>query len=228
MRTTIARTATAVILGAGLAFGATACSDDAKDTAETVSASASEGAEQAVDAAAGETVDIEGKQVPNNLADKYNQAGGAAVFGPLQEVAEEGGSKVALFQNARVYDVDGNPVVVKGEILNHWLERGGVESDLGKPLSDETGLPEGWVQEFQNGTMSWTHNGDHQFFETVELKEQAPAPAPADPNAPAPAPADPNAPAPAPADPNAPAPAPAPADPNAPAPAPAPAEAPQQ
>ncbi|WP_448852179.1 LGFP repeat-containing protein [Corynebacterium sp. 335C] len=206
MRTTIARSATAVVLGAGLALGLAACSDDAKNAAETVAATATEGAAEATSAvegavegatggaAAGETVDIEGKQVPKNLADKYNAAGGAAALGALQEVTDEGGSKVAIFENARIYDIDGNPVIVKGEILNHWLERGGVESDLGKPLYDETEIAEGWKQEFQNGFMSWTHNGDHQFFETVELNqgaapaegEQAPAPAEGE-QAPAPA-----------------------------------------
>lgn len=188
MRSTITRSLTAVVLGAGLVLGSAACStedvDAAKDKAGNAAADATDAvgdaagkagdaagdaADKAGDAISG-TGEIDGTEVPAGIADKYEELGGADALGALGEVTEENGVTVAVFDNARIYDTpDNGAVLIQGKILETWLADGGAESELGLPIRDEAEIEGGWISYFENGSMTWTVGEDGEFGPTTEI-----------------------------------------------------------
>ncbi|MBB3038527.1 LGFP repeat-containing protein [Hoyosella altamirensis] len=126
-----------------------------------------EGAEtesESVMAADGTEVVLEGE-----LAEKYAELGPelGALTGEPQTI---GDGTAAEFENGTIYwSEETGAHLVQGEILRVYTESGGPEGELGFPTSDEDETDGGWESEFENGTITWTDQGDGMFAEDISM-----------------------------------------------------------
>ncbi|NKY25376.1 LGFP repeat-containing protein [Nocardia gamkensis] len=99
--------------------------------------------------------------VDGDIYDKYMQLGGPnGTLGlPLQ--AEEDAPDDGDYQDfagGTIYEPkDGEPHVVWGEIRKAWEDNGGVQGQLGYPVSDEKDIPGGKQSDFSGGTITWVN-----------------------------------------------------------------------
>ena len=109
-------------------------------------------------------------------ADAYAKYGGEKALGmPTAQPQKVGDGTVATFTNGTIFAAPATGAhLVQGEILRVYTEQGGPGGALGFPTADETqtgGGPQasggGWITEFQNGTITWTNDGNGNFTETV-------------------------------------------------------------
>lgn len=81
------------------------------------------------------------------------------------------GQALAIFPEGNLVTFSENvgAVPIVGEIGNTWLEDGGLENTIGLPTGPEQAAPEGngWIQEFDNGTISWLADEDGEFSADV-------------------------------------------------------------
>ena len=76
----------------------------------------------------------------------------------------------AELEEGTIYWSEGTDAhVVQGEILRVYTENGGPTGDLGFPTSDEESIDDGWESEFENGTITWTNQGDGTFAEEITM-----------------------------------------------------------
>lgn len=85
------------------------------------------------------------------------------------------GQALAIFADGNLvtFSEESGDIPIGGEIGNTWLEEGGLESTLGLPTGPEEATPEGngWIQEFENGTISWLADEDGEFSAEVQENE---------------------------------------------------------
>lgn len=180
------RTASVVALSAAtLTLGLTACTtDDAdKEVTETATATETTGTTTATETDSAETsasesvatetatetatatetkavemVELDGQQVPADIAAKIEELGGVEKLDGISKVTKEGDADVVyLGEHRRVYFTpETGAHLIQGKILETWIEQGGVDSDLGLPTSDEKEITNGWQSDFQKGQITWT------------------------------------------------------------------------
>lgn len=180
------RTASVVALSAAtLTLGLTACTTDdadkevtetatATETTGTTTATATDSAEAsasesvatetatetatATETKAVEMVELDGQQVPADIAAKIEELGGVEKLDGISKVTKEGDADVVyLGEHRRVYFTpETGAHLIQGKILETWIEQGGVDSDLGLPTSDEKEITNGWQSDFQKGQITWT------------------------------------------------------------------------
>lgn len=149
--------------GADDAEGADGESGDAGDSAEGDGANGGESGETTeVQTADGNSV-----LVPGDFASELSDVEGE--WGQPASVQESDGSFVAEFENGdrMIYSEETGSVPLVGMIGQTWSDEGGLGSEVGLPVSPEEEVDGGWTQEFQNGQISWTFDGE-QFSGTVE------------------------------------------------------------
>ncbi|WJZ17506.1 LGFP repeat protein [Corynebacterium guangdongense] len=92
-------------------------------------------------------------------------------FGKPVQVTEGDQAAMAEFESGDLLvtsEEHGTNQVV-GEIARVWRDGGGLENSIGLPTGEEEETDEGngWIQQFANGTISWTDDGSGTFSETV-------------------------------------------------------------
>lgn len=152
---------------------ATATSATAEgDTAtESASESASESADASGAAAAdGETTEIttqDGEKVvvPAEAANAPEELGLGNWGDPFNVETTEDGATLIEYDAEKniVYSAETGAVPLVGEIAKTWKKDGGLKNEIGLPLKaeDKRSDDNGWIQEFQNGTIEWLdENGE--------------------------------------------------------------------
>jgi hypothetical protein len=91
---------------------------------------------------------------------KAQELGSRFLGGPTSEIriAPDGIGRYREFQNASVYwSPQTGAHEVHGAIRDKWLSLGGPAGELGYPVSDETGAPDGYsrISRFQHGWITW-------------------------------------------------------------------------
>ena len=150
------------------ANGADGANGDSADGANGANGDSAEG-----DAANdGETTEVQTADgnsvlVPGDFASELSDVEGE--WGQPASVQESDGSFVAEFENGdrMIYSEETGSVPLVGMIGQTWSDEGGLGSEVGLPVSPEEEVDGGWTQEFQNGQISWTFDGE-QFSGTVE------------------------------------------------------------
>lgn len=114
-----------------------------------------------------QTADGNSVLVPGDFASELSDVEGE--WGQPASVQESDGSFVAEFENGdrMIYSEETGSVPLVGMIGQTWSDEGGLGSEVGLPVSPEEEVDGGWTQEFQNGQISWTSDGE-QFSGTVE------------------------------------------------------------
>lgn len=143
--------------------GTTTATETASDAAKTETATATETATETATATATETkavemVELDGQQVPADIAAKIEELGGVKKLDGISKVTKEGKADVVfLGDHRRVYFTpETGAHLIQGKILETWIEQGGVDSELGLPTSDEKEITNGWQSDFQKGQITWT------------------------------------------------------------------------
>lgn len=142
----------------------------AGDTA-TESASASESADASGAAAAdGETTEIttqDGEKVvvPAAAANAPEELGLGNWGDPFNVETTDDGATLIEYDAEKniVYSEETGAVPLVGEIAKTWKKDGGLKNEIGLPLKaeDKRSDDNGWIQEFQNGTIEWLEeNGE--------------------------------------------------------------------
>ncbi|APT84439.1 LGFP repeat-containing protein [Corynebacterium aquilae] len=151
--------------------GADKAGDAAKDAADKVK----DGADKAADAAKDEAdklsakltkvTDAQGAEVEipeaaKNEWEKYGAESGE--LGAITEVVERNGEDYVInfsSGDSIIYGKDTGAVLLKGMIADTWFKDGGFENPIGLPTAPEMTSTdgEGWTQQFQNGTITWTN-----------------------------------------------------------------------
>ncbi|HEY7053134.1 MAG TPA: esterase [Mycobacterium sp.] len=91
---------------------------------------------------------------------KFNESGGSN--GPLgvpisDEQPGPDGGQYTKFQSGVIYwKPETGAHIVWGGIRTAWENHGGAGGPLGYPSSDERGMPGGWQQDFEHGTIAFT------------------------------------------------------------------------
>ncbi|WP_164931164.1 LGFP repeat-containing protein [Corynebacterium pelargi] len=156
---------------------ATDATDKASDVASDATDKASDVASDAKDAVEGdkELVDVdtaagEAVQVPSGLKDAIEDNKDS--MGELQSVSEgPDHTYLATLEEGNMLVWDGEKAVpVVGKIGETWLNDGGLESQVGAPVSAEESTDKGWTQEFKNGTINWTADDAGVFSPEIVTK----------------------------------------------------------
>jgi len=138
---------------------------------DTATESASDSAD-ATDAAAadGETTEIttqDGEKVvvPAAAANAPEELGLGNWGDPFNVETTEDGATLIEYDAEKniVYSEETGAVPVVGEIAKVWKKDGGLKNEIGLPLKveDKRSDDNGWIQEFQNGTIEWLEeNGE--------------------------------------------------------------------
>jgi hypothetical protein len=100
----------------------------------------------------------------------------AADWGPPETIETNNiGQSLAIFPDGNMvsFTEETGGVPLGGEIGSAWLEEGGLESTLGVPTAPEGAAPDGngWVQQFENGTISWVSDEDGEFSADIQEDE---------------------------------------------------------
>ena len=112
-------------------------------------------------------------------AGAYARLGGATALGAPTGMTEKvGDGSMTPFANGTIYSSPAGSYLVQGEILKIYSgEQGGPAGALGWPTADETETGGGskvanggWIEEFQNGTITWLNDGNGTFSATVTKK----------------------------------------------------------
>ncbi|QGU04135.1 LGFP repeat-containing protein [Corynebacterium comes] len=150
-----------------------------RDEVEASTPSVAEDAEEAEDGEGaeptGDEVEYETTEgnvvIPAAAAAAFDEY--AADWGAPETVETNNiGHALAIFQGGNLvsFSEAGGAIPIGGEIGNTWLEDGGLENTIGLPTGPEQAAPEGngWIQEFENGTISWLADEDGEFSADVQ------------------------------------------------------------
>lgn len=139
-------------------------SSDASSSEEA--ADASEGAEDAD----GDTVELTTKDgekvlVPAAAANAADELGLGNWGEPISVETNDDGTTLIEYDADKniVYSEETGAVPLVGEIANTWKKEGGLKSEIGLPTKAEDKRDDnnGWIQDFQNGTIEWLEeNGE--------------------------------------------------------------------
>ncbi|WP_206608921.1 hypothetical protein [Corynebacterium pseudopelargi] len=156
---------------------ATDATDKASEVATDATDKASDVASDAKDAVEGdkELVDVdtaagESVKVPSGLKDAIED--GKDSMGELQNVSEgPDHTYLATLEEGNMLVWNGEKAVpVVGKIGETWLNDGGLESQVGAPVSAEETTDKGWTQEFKHGTINWTADDAGVFSPEIVTK----------------------------------------------------------
>ncbi len=180
----------ATVAALALSAGLVACSEgegDVKEVeatetntvtsaAEDADASASEGADASESEGAGaagadgDTTELttqggEKVVVPSAAANATDELGLGNWGDPIAAETNEDGATLIEYDADKniVYSEETGAVPLVGEIANTWKKEGGLNSEVGLPLKAEDKRDDnnGWIQDFQNGTIEWLEeNGE--------------------------------------------------------------------
>lgn len=147
---------------------ATVTSASAEDSAASESASETDATDAA--AAEGETTEIttqDGEKVvvPAAAAKAPEELGLGNWGDPFNVETTEDGATLIEYDAEKniVYSEETGAVPLVGEIAKTWKKDGGLKNEIGLPLKaeDKRSDDNGWIQEFQNGTIEWLEeNGE--------------------------------------------------------------------
>lgn len=144
----------------------------AEDTAaEGADASESEGADASEsEGADGDTTELttqggEKVVVPSAAANATDELGLGNWGEPIAAETNEDGATLIEYDADKniVYSEETGAVPLVGEIANTWKKEGGLNSEVGLPTKAEDKREDnnGWIQDFQNGTIEWLEeNGE--------------------------------------------------------------------
>lgn len=181
----------ASIAALALTTGLVACSSDEGDTteveatetsvetvtSETADASGSESASESADASGSESAGAEGDTVELTTQDGEKVVVPAAAANAPEELGlgnwgdpynvettEDGKTLIEYDADKNiVYSKETGAVPLVGEIANTWKKDGGLKNEIGLPKKAEEKRSDdnGWIQEFENGTIEWLEeNGE--------------------------------------------------------------------
>jgi uncharacterized protein with LGFP repeats len=167
--------------------GASAASSAASSGASAASSAVSSGASAASSVASSvingtpTTLNVPGMgdvSLDGPTAAAYARLGGATALGAPTGMSEKvGDGSMTPFANGTIYSSPAGSYVVQGEIARVYAEQGGPTGALGWPTADEAKTGDGpkvsgggWISEFQNGSITWTNDGNGSFTETVTKK----------------------------------------------------------
>lgn len=157
---------------------ATSAANDAMSGSETSGAESTdaEGAEgentdgaegadgENAEGAEGENADgAEAGEMPEGMAAKYEELGGAEGYlgAPEGDPEVVDGKTMQRFAGgALVSNAEGETFVVQGKILERYIEEGGLTSELGAPTADEEPIEGGWKSTFENGEITYMAETD--------------------------------------------------------------------
>ena len=142
----------------------------ADDTAtESASASESEGADAGA-AADGDTTELttqDGEKVvvPSAAANAPEELGLGNWGDPFNVETNDDGATLIEYDAEKniVYSEETGAVPLVGEIAKTWKKDGGLKNEIGLPTKaeDKRSDDNGWIQDFQNGTIEWLEeNGE--------------------------------------------------------------------
>ena len=169
----------ASIAALALTTGLVACSSDEGDTteveatetsvetvtSETADASGSESAGAEGDTVELITQDGEKVVVPAAAANAPEELGLGNWGDPYNVETTEDGKTLIEYDADKniVYSEETGAVPLVGEIANTWKKDGGLKNEIGLPkkAEDKRSDDNGWIQEFENGTIEWLEeNGE--------------------------------------------------------------------
>ena len=172
----------AVTSGASAASSAVSSGASAASSVATSGASAASSAVSSVVNGTPTTMNVPGVgdvSLDGPTAGAYARLGGATALGAPTGMTEKvGDGSMTPFANGTIYSSPAGSYLVQGEILKIYSgEQGGPAGALGWPTADETETGGGskvanggWIEEFQNGTITWLNDGNGTFSETVTKK----------------------------------------------------------
>lgn len=138
------------------------------DASESEGADASEGA--GAEGADGDTTELttqsgEKVVVPSAAANATDELGLGNWGEPIAAETNDDGATLIEYDADKniVYSEETGAVPLVGEIANTWKKEGGLNSEVGLPLKAEDKRDDnnGWIQDFQNGTIEWfEENGE--------------------------------------------------------------------
>ncbi|WP_278314709.1 LGFP repeat-containing protein [Lolliginicoccus levis] len=157
---------------AGDAIGnATDSAGDAMDSGMDKAGEATDSAMGMVDGGTTTATTADGTEVTleGGIAEKFSELDGE--LGDLvSEPTEVGDGMAAELEDGTIYwSESAGTHVVQGEILRVYTENDGPTGELGFPTSDEQTIDGGWESEFENGTITWTDQGDGSFAEEITM-----------------------------------------------------------
>ena len=185
---------TASVAALALAGGLAACSDDSDSGSSTASSTstvketatetstASESASSS--AAASGTADRTNKTVEVKTADGATTLVPQGVKDAMDKYGKDWGEPASVEEtpNGWIVEYDSEHYVTWnentggaptwGEISNNWLTNVRADSSLGFPTAPEEKRADGngWTQQFEHGSIDWTHGEDGVFGATVTPK----------------------------------------------------------
>ena len=97
--------------------------------------------------------------VPAGAANATEELGLGDWGEPVKVESRQDGTTLIEYDGGKniIYTADGGPVALVGEIARVWKENGGLDNEIGLPTDAESERDDknGWIQEFQNGTIEW-------------------------------------------------------------------------
>ena len=169
----------ASVAALALATSLAACSDDADnadgnveevEATETNVETVTEETDAEGEGEDGETVEIttqdgESVLVPAAAQEAAEEHSGGNWGDPFNVESREDGTTLIEYDAEKniVYSEETGAVPVVGEISKTWKEEGGLDAEVGLPTAPEEKRSDdnGWIQDFQNGTIEWLEeNGE--------------------------------------------------------------------
>lgn len=177
----------ATVAALALTTGLVACSEGEGDVTEVeatetntvtasedagASGSESEGADasKSEGAADGDTTELTTKDgekvvVPSKAANAQEELGLGNWGDPISVETKDDGATLIEYDADKniVYSEETGAVPLVGMIAETWKKDGGLENEIGLPLKAEDKRDDnnGWIQDFQNGTIEWLEeNGE--------------------------------------------------------------------
>ena len=140
------------------------------DASESEGADASESEGAGAEGADGDTTELttqsgEKVVVPSAAANATDELGLGNWGEPIAAETNDDGATLIEYDADKniVYSEETGAVPLVGEIANTWKKEGGLNSEVGLPLKAEDKRDDnnGWIQDFQNGTIEWLEeNGE--------------------------------------------------------------------
>lgn len=137
---------------------------------EGADASESEGAGAGAGAADGDTTELTTKDgekvvVPSKAANAQEELGLGNWGDPISAETKDNGATLIEYDADKniVYSEETGAVPLVGMIAETWKKDGGLDNEIGLPLKAEDKRDDnnGWIQDFQNGTIEWLEeNGE--------------------------------------------------------------------
>ena len=150
--------------------GASGSESEGADASESEGADASESEGAGAGAADGDTTELTTKDgekvvVPSKAANAQEELGLGNWGDPISVETKDDGATLIEYDADKniVYSEETGAVPLVGMIAETWKKDGGLDNEIGLPLKAEDKRDDnnGWIQDFQNGTIEWLEeNGE--------------------------------------------------------------------